>query len=101
LTWFVVGVIQGLRATLSMRAMQRKGTPSSRCAQGYRAADVVAGYGGGFEVQSLYELGEEPRLARDRHVEVFWAFGLAEAGEVEGVDAEPVGEPEGDVAPDE
>ena len=32
-------------------------------AQGYGAADVVSCYGGGFEVQGLYQLGQEPRLA--------------------------------------
>ena len=81
--------------------MQPKGTPSSRwAAQCYRAADVVAGYGRGIEVQGLYELGEEAGLGRDGEVEALSSFGLAEAEQVEGVDAEPVGEPEGDVAPD-
>ena len=32
-------------------------------AQGYGAADVVSRYGGSIEVEGLYQLGEEPRLA--------------------------------------
>jgi hypothetical protein len=59
----------------------------------------VTGNGRGGEVQGFYKIGQKARLVRDRDVEVFPAFGLAEAEEVEGVDAEPVGESEGDVAP--
>ena len=65
-------------------------------AQHGRAADVAGGDGG--VVEGFYQLGGHARLVLDGPVAPFPALGLAEAGEVVGVDAEPVGEPEGDVA---
>ena len=43
---------------------------------------------------------EQARLVRDGEVEVVHPLSLAEAEEVESVDAKPVGESQGDVAPE-